>query len=391
MLIFKNRSSARTNRIFLLLGLTVPFTLPLVSWSTAVDLPQEAILLPAINVQLQNVEQVVSNSNQLLAIGLYLLGFIAFAMYQFNGVIVFLRLKNRAIHEGNKVYRFQDVIMPFSFFGSIFLPSNLSKEQEETIVAHEQWHIQLKHSWDVLLAAVVQTVLWFFPIMPFYVRALRNEHEYEVDERMLQHAEFDQYAETLLHVSLMPIQHVKFHSFSAPTLKKRLIMMTRTQKNNTWKLLTLLPLIGSLIYLSACTKNAEAMPQQPEAMSLQEVSTPPQFTGCETNESKQAQMQCFMQGLTEVVVANFKYPKEASAANKTGKTMVEFVITKEGELKNARVAKGVEYTNEDQHLAELMDDAALAVFDDFPKVIPAKKDGKTVSVKYIVPIQFALK
>ena len=385
----KGKASASTNRIFLNLGLIFPFLVPLIPLQQSVSAVLKPVLLPVVNVTDFNWMALNETTTFNWFYVIYALGVVFFVLYHFKGVLVFTKLKKASKHEHLNVYRTANSIMPFSFFGSIFLPEGLSKDQENLILQHEQWHIKLRHSWDVVLCALVQSVLWFFPLLLIYSKDLRKEHEFEVDEKMLTKTPFQAYAETLLHVSLMPIQHAKFHSFSAPTLKTRLIMMTKTQKNNTWKLVFFIPLMGSLIYLNACTKQTEKTGVTPEALVANQVETPPQFSGCEPATDKEM-MQCFMRGITELIVSNFKYPKDAANADVTGIIHVELTIGEDGNLKNKMIVKSIESNEANQDYIPAMEAAALAVFEDFPQLTPATKDGNDVSVKYTIPIRFAL-
>jgi TonB family protein len=389
-LFLKKRASARTNRVFLNFGLVLPFIVPFIPLRQNIVTAIEPLVLPVVNVTNGGVFSTATASTINWLFIAYAIGVIAFVLYHLQGVLVFANLKRNAIKEQLNIYRTTSSIMPFSFFGSIFLPKGLSKDQEDLIVQHEQWHIRLYHSWDVTIGAIAQSVLWFFPLLPFYIKDLRQEHEFEVDEKMLNETSFQTYAETLLHVSLMPIQHAKFHSFSAPTLKTRLIMMTKTQKNNTWKLLFFIPLVGSLFYLNACTKQTEAIHNGPEAILSNQVETPPQFKDCQTTEDKSAMMQCFMGGVTKQIIDNFEYPKEAANANVVGTIFVEITIDQNGELTNKKIARTIESDETTVDRVAEMETAALNVFNDFPSLIPATKEGKDVSVKYTIPIKFAL-
>jgi TonB family protein len=76
-----------------------------------------------------------------------------------------------------------------------------------------------------------------------------------------------------------------------------------------------------------------------------------------------------------------KYPKEAANAGVEGKVFVEFTVTKEGKIKDAKVAKGAE---------ESLDKEALRVVNAMPDWTPGEKDGKKVDVKMTLPIAFKL-
>jgi TonB family protein len=394
----KGKAAAKTNRFFLLGGLVFPFLLPLIPLSVEIVSAAEPILLPAFTISTAEVLPVsVANSINWIQ-WFYMIGFAGMLLFQLSGIRKFFILKKHASKDAAlNVFRLAEEAMPFSFFGSIFLPQHLPIEQETLILDHEKWHIKLGHSLDVAWAALVQSVLWFFPLIPVYVRDLRTEHEFEVDEKMLGSTSFSTYAETLLQVSLMPIQHVQFNAFSAPTLKKRIKMMTITQKRNTWKLILFLPLIASMLYLHACNNQAEETTSPVEETSeeeanlqITEVDAPPQFADCATDESAEAKTQCFNNGIMKQIMNNLKYPESAREAGIVGIMYIGFVVNADGNISTLDIKRSIPKTPENEVAVKEMEDAATAVFKTMPKLIPAQKDGKAVAVEFVVPINFAL-
>lgn len=85
--------------------------------------------------------------------------------------------------------------------------------------------------------------------------------------------------------------------------------------------------------------------------------------------------------LRKFIANNIKYPEVAQQNGIQGRVYVTFVVDKNGEVANARIARGV-----DQEL----DREALRVVNSLPQWIPGKQRGKEVNVSYTVPINFAL-
>lgn len=75
------------------------------------------------------------------------------------------------------------------------------------------------------------------------------------------------------------------------------------------------------------------------------------------------------------------YPDAAKSKGIQGKIMVQFVIDPEGNVGGAKIVKGAH---------PLLDEEALRVVQKLPKFEPGYKDGKAVSVYYMVPINFNL-
>jgi protein TonB len=81
-------------------------------------------------------------------------------------------------------------------------------------------------------------------------------------------------------------------------------------------------------------------------------------------------------------IANaIKYPVIAQENEIQGKVYVTFVVGKDGSVKNAVIARGVDAS---------LDKEALRVVNTLPKWEPGKQRGKPVNVSYTVPINFVL-
>ncbi|WP_373514651.1 TonB family protein [Persicitalea sp.] len=78
---------------------------------------------------------------------------------------------------------------------------------------------------------------------------------------------------------------------------------------------------------------------------------------------------------------NVKYPEAARRAKVQGRVFLNFVVTKEGEIKNVTILKGIGFG---------IDEEALRVMDKMPRWIPGKQDGKPLNVRYNLPIAFEL-
>jgi len=87
-------------------------------------------------------------------------------------------------------------------------------------------------------------------------------------------------------------------------------------------------------------------------------------------------------GLLEFLSKNLRYPYSAKAGKIENTVICSFFIEKDGSLTQATVM---------QSASLVLDREALRVIRTLPKWIPAKKHGKPIRVKYILPISFRLK
>jgi periplasmic protein TonB len=85
--------------------------------------------------------------------------------------------------------------------------------------------------------------------------------------------------------------------------------------------------------------------------------------------------------LRKWIAANIKYPVIAAENGIQGKVYVQFVVDKDGSITNARIARGVDPS---------LDQEALRVVNNLPKWKPGMQRGKPVRVSYTVPINFQL-
>ena len=85
--------------------------------------------------------------------------------------------------------------------------------------------------------------------------------------------------------------------------------------------------------------------------------------------------------LRTFIAQSVKYPVIAQENGIQGKVFVNFVVEKDGSIKNAKIFRGVDPS---------LDKEALRVVNSLPKWKPGKQGGKPVRVSYTVPINFVL-
>ena len=88
-------------------------------------------------------------------------------------------------------------------------------------------------------------------------------------------------------------------------------------------------------------------------------------------------MEAFMKFLQE----NVRYPEAASNAGIQGRVLINFIVEKDGTISNIHIL---------QKVNDYLDAEAIRVVGIMPKWIPGMQGGKTVRVKYTVPISFRL-
>lgn len=149
------------------------------------------------------------------------------------------------------------LVSPCSWMHWILLPEQtLARPQElRTVLLHEQAHVRLGHSWDMILAEVTARLLWFLPFAWMVRRELSDVHEFEADQAVLQAGVAQTAYDAVLVAQatgtrLQPV----VNAFNQTQVKARLAMMyaKASSRRSQLKALWMLPLMGVVVLLFAC-------------------------------------------------------------------------------------------------------------------------------------------
>jgi len=403
----------KKNRIYLLVTAIVSFVLPFVrihsfqhvvseNFSTSL---QEIILTPKKAIEdlsaLQIVENQVSYANLIFFFGVVV--FSSFFILKFLKIVQIIRS-----NETKKENRYTLVLLPntqkaFSFFNYIFIGKKIETIQREKIIDHELVHSTQKHTLDLLLFEVLKIVMWFNPLIYIYQKRISLVHEYLSDATIIQSTPKEHYINNLL-LNLFDVEHISFinqfykHSF----IKKRIIMMTKTKSRQTkqLKFLFLIPAIACMLLYLSFTKSENTIEDITKKESLVSVSkndvtkedaktliqetdtdvsftiieTSPTFPGCDSGDKK-----CFATKVQRHFAKNFNsdLPKTLKLPKGKQRLVMHFVIDKDGDIGKVKV----------KSTHEKLEEEARRVIVMLPKMKPGKQRGKTVGVKYTLPMR----
>ena len=163
-------------------------------------------------------------------------------------------------------------VAPFSWMHTIVLSRIDYEECNPSILAHERGHIRLYHSWDIVFVEVLTALQWFNPVVWLLRRDLRTIHEYEADASVLSSgSDVSQYIQLLMRKTMGTKACILANGINNSTIKKRINMMlvNKSPRRNSLKLLALLPIVGVTLALNAETvtdvvyKNDEPQKQVP--------------------------------------------------------------------------------------------------------------------------------
>ena len=123
---------------------------------------------------------------------------------------------------------------PYSFLHYIIISASDYEHLRRPILAHEQAHIRLGHTFDLLLLEVVKAVQWFNPFVYLLGRDLKAIHEYEADNAVLNFGiDAKTYQLLLVTKAVGGRLQTVCNNLSHHSLKKRIKMM-HTHNSNRW-------------------------------------------------------------------------------------------------------------------------------------------------------------
>ena len=283
----------------------------------------------------------------------------------------------RLIKESKKIERDDDIIIavhrqnisPFSWKNYIVISETDYKKGADIVIAHEESHIKMKHSLDLVLVQLYSIITWYNPFIWLLKRELSITHEYEADSLVLDRGyNLHEYQERIVEEAIGFKINTLTNNFNICSTKKRLKMMKK-KRTSKWTILKDLYLILTLALMSIvfceCSTLKKMAKENQEV--LMKVDDMPEFPGGTAE---------LMQFLTRTIV----YPSTAKENKIQDRVMVTFIIRKDGSISDVK-AKG-EYP--------ILNEEAERVFKSMPKWIPGKHEGKAVNVQFTLPINFRL-
>ena len=133
-------------------------------------------------------------------------------------------------------------------------------------------------------------------------------------------------------------------------------------------------------------KNDDILSQtmQPSMMdeSKDHTETMPYLAQCKSQTDIEARKKCSDIALITFIQQNLKYPRKARENDLEGRAIVQFVVTKDGSVKDIETLVG---------LCQPIKDECERIVKRLPKWKPGIQDGEPVNVKYTVPFTFRLK
>lgn len=420
----QKETTFQTNRIYLISTLIVSLILPLIKIYFERNSVADSVTQPLfIGNYFDSFQQTVVVTAEEKSIPwmdyfswIYLAGCLVMTVRLSIEIIKILKLNKkgtRLIITGYSCILSDKIQSPFSFFNSIYLPTDhqFSDEELAEVLAHEHSHISGRHSIDVLFLEIVKSFLWISPMIYLYRIKLREVHEFLADAAVLKNSPWENYARFLVTQKYVGLQSQLTNQLIYSQLKNRLMMMTQKPSSALakWKYSGVIPiLLMAMLIFSFREKEQKQMTQSDKASIISdqspgttsykvyniykdglkiygfEITEQPLFPGCDkVNVMEKAD--CSQKKMYEYLAQHLKYPEEMKTQKIEGKVYVKFNITNIGYVADARIEKS---------LNPAADKAALDVVngmnDNVGKWTPGTKEGKPVMMDMVLPISFVL-
>lgn len=202
---------------------------------------------------------------------------VLYATYILIATLVLIRIilslrKIRLIIKKNSVERIEKIRFvnteepgtPFSFFRWLFWNKKieLQSEKGEQIFRHELFHIEQKHSWDILFMELLTVIFWINPFFHLMKKELKAIHEFLADQFAVNENKKWEYAELLL-MQALNTQNQLTHPFFHNQIKRRIVMLTSSSKPGHQYLRKVLVLpVAAIVLALFAFKYKEKMSEQ---------------------------------------------------------------------------------------------------------------------------------
>jgi hypothetical protein len=325
ILLNRNDTFYKSNRIILLMSLIIPVILPLLkishSQGGAKFAAQEIFLTIAstagsINIYPESAAGPGSFVRFLIS------SWFIVTLILFVKILISLIRTASIIRKGSlirsgfpRLVITEEKVPPFSLFPYAVIPESIyNNGDSDEIAEHEYTHIRQGHTFDIFLCEFVLAFFWFNPAVWFIRRSIILNHEYLADKNIVQRTHnIREYQYQLLKVQTGVKRISLANSFNS-LIKNRIIMINKkpTPVVAILKNLLIIPVVAFLFSaFSFTTTNDTASRDKQEKMFSDESAIK----------------------LLRFIGENTRYPFAARSNKVTGKIYVEIAMDKGGKIR----------------------------------------------------------
>ena len=214
---------------------------------------------------LSTLQPVVISTKTILLI-VYLSGVsisLLLLIIRISSVLLLFKKSRKTDLNGIRLMIVNDDIPAFSFKRHILISQQDYETNSDAILSHELSHIKQVHFYDLVLLELVKIIYWFNPLVYSMDNDLKEIHEFQADEHMLNSGiDATKYQLLIIQKCVGYKQFALANSFNHCQIKNRITMINKSKTNKAWcwKVATFLPLLALL--LMAFGKRGESVPEK---------------------------------------------------------------------------------------------------------------------------------
>jgi beta-lactamase regulating signal transducer with metallopeptidase domain len=256
-LVLENESMHVFKRFYLLGALLVSFLIPLVTFTTYVEMPvtTSPVFMNTGNISFTEIESTANYWPSILW-SFYVLGVLYFSIKFGKSLKQLLsRIKNNPKLKRDAITHvlLKNPVVPHTFLSYVFLNKQKYEASEipKEVIQHEHIHAKQKHTVDILFVELLQILFWFNPLLYFMKRSIKLNHEFLAYRAVLNRGVCTAaYQNLLLAFSSHATTPSLVNSINYSFIKKRFtVMKKQTSTQAIWlKSLLVAPLLAILLY-----------------------------------------------------------------------------------------------------------------------------------------------
>jgi beta-lactamase regulating signal transducer with metallopeptidase domain len=233
----RNKKFHAYNRFYLLAAIVISLAVPLINfnWFTVNSDDNNSIttILTALRPEVKAAASGISTST-VLYVSAALVSVMLFAIL-FAKVWWVYNAKRRHKNTRMNGYNLIETNLkqaPFSFLNNLFWKQSITLDNEDgtKIFRHELAHIRGKHTYDKLFMQAVVCICWMNPFYWLMQRELNMIHEFIADAGCISEGDAESFAKMLLQAHNEGRYLEPYHQFFHSPIKRRLIMITTSNK-----------------------------------------------------------------------------------------------------------------------------------------------------------------
>lgn len=227
------------NRWYFLVSIAVSLIVPLVKYTKTVfiEATQQTIdwnKISSLSSQHMNAEKSIFTIENIVILFIVAVSSIMI-MKTLSQLIQLYRNIHKLPFEPNLNVKVSNNDTVYSLYPYIVVPQHFKKlPYSELILAHEQVHIQQKHSFDMLIIQLIRSAFWMNPLLRYFQKDIEVNLEYIVDEHLQTQFDSKTYQMSLLSFHTKSSQQF-INTFNSQ-LKKRLLQINSKKSTPMKKL-----------------------------------------------------------------------------------------------------------------------------------------------------------